>query len=149
VERLTEIIGLATDPAIGERLHRLSHDGRVEYLILGPEDMKRHRFRAVTDHGTECAVALPRDQSLANGAVLLLAPDRAIVVRLSAQPWLRLRPRDAAAALELGYAAGNMHWRVRFEGGDLLVARNGERNAYLARLAPLLETGAVRAADDD
>jgi urease accessory protein len=149
VERLTEIIGSATDPDIGERLHALSHEGRVEILSLGPDDMKRHRFRAVTDRGTECAVALPRDRALGNGAVLLLTDERAIVVRLSAQPWLRLRPRDAAAALELGYAAGNMHWRVRFDAGDLLVALEGERAAYLARLAPLLDDGAVLAVDDD
>ena len=149
MERLTEIVGLATDREIGERLDALAHDGRVEYLILGPEDMKRHRFRATTDRGTACAVALPRDRSLGNGAVLLLEDQRAIVVRLSELPWLRLRPRDAAAALALGYAAGNMHWRVQFDGDDLLVAMEGERSAYVARLAPLLDAGAVKVADDD
>ncbi|MEZ5666026.1 MAG: hypothetical protein R3F55_01045 [Alphaproteobacteria bacterium] len=85
---------------------------------------------------------------MCNGAILLLEPHRAIVVRMAEQPALRIRPRDAAAALELGYLAGNMHWRVSFDAGDLLVAQEGEAGAYLARLAPLLDTARVAMVDD-
>ena len=145
---ITQIVGFASEPALAERLHRLGHAGRVEYLPLELQDVHRRRLRAATDRGTECLVALPRDQTLADGAVLVLEEDRAIVVRLAEERWLALAPRDAAAALELGYFAGNLHWRVRFEGQRLLIALEGPEDDYLARLAPFLEDRRARRDDD-
>lgn len=139
----TEIIGNSADPDISEALHRISHHGAIEYLTLDSADMKRHRLRAKTDLGTVCAIALPRDQQLSNGAVILLEPARAIVVRMAEQPALSVRPRDSSAALELGYLAGNMHWKVSFRGDVLAIAQEGAAEAYLARLAPLIESGRV------
>lgn len=52
-----------------------------------------------------------------------LDENRAIVVRLSEERWLRLVPRDSDAALEAGYFfVGNLHWRVRFEPGVIAIA---------------------------
>ena len=92
---------------------------------------------------------MPRELALGDGAVLLLEADRAVIVRLGQQHWLRLRARSSAAALELGYQAGNLHWKVRFEAGDLLVAQDGPAAPYLARLAPLLEAGEVEVVATD
>ena len=39
--------------------------------------------------------------------------------------WLLIAPTDAAAALELGYFVGNLHWRVRFDGHVLKIALDG------------------------
>lgn len=142
--KLENIVGAATDPAIADRLHHLGHHGRVEYLTLSQEDTHRHRLRAATDAGTECAVILDRAQHLYNGAVLMLSEDRAVVVRMRETEWLTLEPRDAAAALELGYFAGNMHWSVRFEGAWLRVALQGPSERYLDRLAPFLADGRAR-----
>ena len=142
--RLSKVLGSAGDAETAERLHALSHDGKVEYLTLGRADMSRRRLRATTDRGTACTIALPRAERLSNGAVLLLSPERAIVVRMAEEDWLDIEGADAAAALELGYLAGNMHWRVRFEGATLRIALEGPESAYLARLAPLLEAGRAR-----
>jgi urease accessory protein len=49
-----------------------------------------------------------------------------------------LEPRDVPAALELGYHAGNMHWRVQFDAGRLRIAIEGEEGTYLARLESLI-----------
>lgn len=149
METLGRIVGLASDPVIADALHRVSHNGHIEHLTLSPADMKRHRLRTTTDRGTACAIALPRDASLSNGAVLLLAEDRAIVVRMSEQPVIRVRATDAGAALELGYLAGNMHWRVSFDGQDLVIAQEGDAEAYLARLASLIDAGRVERIDGD
>jgi urease accessory protein len=146
---LRRIVGRASDPEIAERLHSLGHRGRVEYLALSPEDIQRHRLRAVGDHGTECAIALPRSEHLGDGAVLLLDEDHAIVVRVTEQSWLDLVAADAAAALELGYFAGNMHWPVRFSGPMLRIALRGPERDYLDRLAHLMSGGRVRRAGDD
>lgn len=145
--KATAILGLASDDGLREALHDLAHRGGVETVRLDRHDMQRHRLRAVTDKGTPLAIALPRASALENGAVLLLEADRAIVVAAAHQRWLHLAPRDAAAALELGYHAGNLHWRVRFQDGRLAVALEGPEGAYLARLHPFLADGRARRTD--
>ena len=142
--KLESIVGAATDPSIADRLHHLGHHGRVEYLSLSPEDTLRHRMRASTDAGTECAVVLDRAQQLFNGAVLMLTDERAVVVRMRETEWLTLAPRDTASALELGYFAGNMHWVVRFEGAWLCIALQGPADRYLERLQPFITDGRAR-----
>ncbi len=105
--------------------------------------------RAVTDAGAECTIALPRDEHLAAGAVLLLESDRAIVVRMNEERWLTLFPGDRASALELGYFAGNLHWRVKFDHDRIRIALDGPEDYYVGRLSPFLDTGrATRIADD-
>jgi urease accessory protein len=146
---LNEIIGRAGDPDISRRLHELDHLGKVEYITLGKEDALRHRVRVVTDHGTECAVVLRRDARIVDGAVLLLDDDRAVVTRLGERHWLSLAPRDIAAALELGYQAGNSHWTVRFDGPVIRIALEGSERHYLDRLASLFSDHRVTRTDDD
>ena len=80
--------------------------------------------------------------------MLALDENRAIVVRLQVERWLSLAPRDEAAGLELGYFAGNLHWRVRFEGPRLLIALEGPEEDYLARLEPLLRDGRAMRVED-
>jgi len=146
--KLESIVGAATEPSIADRLHGLAHLGRVEYLTLSHEDTHRHRLRAATDAGTECAVILDRTENLYNGAVLMLTDERAVVVRMRETEWLTLAPRDAAAALELGYFAGNMHWAVRFQGAWLRIAPQGPAQVYLERLEPFLADGRIRRIGD-
>ena len=147
--RLNGVVGFASDAGLAERLHGLGHRGAIEYLLLDREDTLRHRLRARTDQGTECAISLARDEHLGDGAVLLIEDARAIVVRMKEEDWLALEPADPAAALELGYHAGNLHWRVRFEGAVLLVAREGPEQAYLDRIQPFLDDGRVRKVERD
>jgi urease accessory protein len=141
--RLNRILGQAREPGFLDRLHHLQHEGRVERIVIGAEDASRHRLRVVTDAGTECAIALPRDQRLANGSILFLEEDRAILVTMREEEVLKLAPADAAAALELGYFAGNMHWAVRFHGAELHILLHGPAEAYLERLDGLLAEGRI------
>lgn len=125
------------------RLHQIEHAGRLETVTLGRDDLARRRIRTRTDAGTDCAIAIDRAERLFDGAVLLLEPDRAVVVRMEPERWLTVRATDTAAALRLGYFAGNMHWRVRFQGDVLAIAIEGDREAYVERLAPVIEAGGV------
>ena len=138
------IVGYLSDPDLGETLHSLQHQGQVESLLVQPQDVARHRLRAVTDQGTECQIVIPRDQRLGDGAILWLDSERAIVVRIDEQRWLKLSPSRTADALELGYFCGNLHWRVRFEDGVILIALEGPENDYLDRLALFINSGRVR-----
>jgi urease accessory protein len=136
-------LGTASDPSLADRLHHLEHDDRVETLVVGEEDSLRRRLRGKTDKGTDVAIALERGGALVDGAVLLLDDTRAIVLRKAEQSWLRVTPCDADAALEAGYCAGNHHWKVRFEPGDLLIATQGPAQHYVDRLDHLVKAGRI------
>jgi len=143
MRHVNELVGACTDPVLSERLHTLEHQNALEIVTIATGDLARRRLLVRTEAGEEVAIALPRDQKLFDGAVLVLEPDRAIVLRAAEQRWLRLSPRSADAALELGYHAGNLHWRVRFDGDDLLVAMEGPVHHYEARIETLLRSGRV------
>ena len=142
---LSSILGYAADEPFDSALHDLSHAGKVEYLTISPDDTSRRRMRAITNKGTECAIVLNRDQQLSDGAVLNINDNGAIVVRLTRQKWLILEAQNHAAALEVGYFIGNLHWKVEFEGERLKVALQGPLQTYLDRLELLIKNGKVRA----
>jgi urease accessory protein len=141
----TKILANLSQAEVAERVHTLSHEGAVEILVLNRDDTLRRRLRGTTDKGTEVTIALSRDEQLSDGSVLRLDPDKAVIVRMSEERWLRLEPRDRDAAIEAGYFAGNLHWRVRFAPGALLVALEGPVEHYLERIAPLTDSGKVLA----
>ena len=144
MERIDRVIGWLSDPAIAAQVHDLDHHGQVEHIDLEPADAARRRRRVVTDRGTEVAIALDREDTLGDGAVLLLEAERAIVLRLAARRWLRVRPTTTAAALALGHRAGHLHWTVELAGAELAVAVEGRDEDYLARLADLDDIEVVR-----
>jgi len=146
--RVESILGSRIAPAFHEKIHDLEHRDAVEFVTIQASDLDRRRLMARTDKGEEVTITLRRDQKLFDGAVLLLDAHRAIVVRAGEQRWLRLSPQSASNALELGYHAGNLHWRVRFDGNDLLVAQDGPASAYAARIEHLISGGRVRLAEE-
>lgn len=146
--RVERVLGSRLDAPFDELLHRLGHVGACEELTLDTADLARHRLRVTGSLGTEFLIALPRDVVLFDGAVIACSDRHAAVVRVTERRWLRLHAETAADALVLGWNAGNLHWRVRFDGGDLAVALEAPEADYLARLAPLLATGRVRVVED-
>jgi urease accessory protein len=80
---------------------------------------------------------------LFDGAILLIDSERAIVVRAATERWMRLEPRSIGDAIELGYHAGNLHWRVRFQGEVLFVALEGRPEDYTARLGEMISARRV------
>lgn len=141
--RVEQVLGSRMEPVLSERLHEIEHHGVVDILEIPPADLARRRFIALTRSGEEVAVTLPRDQKLFDGAVLLLDDAHALVVRAGDERWLRLEPRSIDDALEIGYHAGNLHWRVRFAGKAILVALEAPAEDYLVRLGDLVAGGRV------
>ena len=135
--RVDRIIGNRLDAALAGTLHHLAHHGAIDLLRLDAADLKRRRLQATTERGRLVQIALPRSETLADGAVLAIDAQGAVVVRVRTQSALRLAPRDAADALALGYHAGNLHWAVRFEGPVLVVPLDAPADLYLARLGDL------------
>lgn len=137
----SEILGSSTD--FNDALHRLDHAHAVDVLRLPRADLARRRLRTRSEGGAEIALALPRDQTLFDGAVLAISPEAALVVRVETENWIRLSARDAASALKLGYFCGNLHWRVRFDGDILMIAVENDERLYHERLAPMLASGEI------
>ncbi|MEL6521796.1 MAG: urease accessory protein UreE [Pseudomonadota bacterium] len=137
------ILGSAETPENAALLHRLDHRHAVDRLILPRSDLARRRLRTRTEAGHEVAVALSREERLFDGALLALSEESALIVKVEAEAWLRLRPRDNTAALKLGYHAGNLHWRVRFAGGELLIAIETELSRYRGRLTEMTAAGEI------
>jgi urease accessory protein len=136
--RIDQVLGSRLEPAFSEEIHRLEHRGAVDVVNIPLADLARRRLLATTRGGEELAIALPRDQKLFDGAVLLIDGKRAIVVRAATERWMRLEPRSISDAIELGYHAGNLHWRVRFQGEVLFVALEGRPEDYTARLGEMI-----------
>jgi urease accessory protein len=141
--RIDRVLGSRLEPEFSQELHRLEHRGAIDIVNVPVADLARRRLLITTSGGEELAIALPRDQKLFDGAVLLLDEVRAIVVRAATERWLRLEPRSISDAVELGYQVGNLHWRVRFGGEVLLVALEGRPEEYTARLESLIATRRV------
>lgn len=140
---LDSIVGSIEDAEFARRLHRLEHADKVERIILKSADFGRRRLLSVTDRGSQCAISLPRSERLFDGAILMCSDERAIVVRAETERWLTFTPRDTAAALELGYFAGNMHWTVRFDGSNLSIAAGADAKNVTARLQHMIDKGAI------
>jgi urease accessory protein len=143
VLRIDHVLGSRFDLALAETIHNLEHRGAVDVVNIPVADLARRRLLITTRGGEELAIALPREQRLFDGAVLLIDNNRAIVVRAATERWLRLEPRSIGDAIELGYHAGNLHWRVRFEGEVLFVALEGRPEDYTGRLGELISTHRV------
>ena len=69
------------------------------------------------------------------------------MVRVGEPKTWRLRPRTPEAALRLGWNAGNLHWRVTFEGADLVVLLDAPLADYRARIVPLLAESLIEEID--
>ncbi len=147
--QLNHILGNIGDSDFSKKIHDLSHEDSVERVHLSTSDSLRKRLRVTTDKGTDCAIVLNRKAQLSNGSILWLDTNRAIIVNLLETNWLRLVPVDMAVALELGYFAGNLHWRVRFAGSVLEVALDGSEKSYLDRLDPYFKSGKVKREIDE
>jgi urease accessory protein len=141
--RIDRVLGSRLETAFAEEIHRLEHRGSVDLVNIPVADLARRRLLATTRGGEELAIALPRHERLFDGAVLLIDRERAIVVRAATERWMRLQPRSIGDAIELGYHAGNLHWRVRFQGEVLFVALEGRPEDYTARLGEMISTSRV------
>ncbi|MYZ49438.1 urease accessory protein UreE [Propylenella binzhouense] len=135
---IERVLGSRLDPAISAKLHELEHQGLVDEVNLATADLARRRMRVTSRAGRDVAIQLSRAEHLFDGAVLHLDAEGAILVRVAEERWLRLTPRSIADAVALGYHAGNLHWRVRFEGEALLVGLEAPVDDYLERLGDLV-----------
>ncbi|SDE27866.1 urease accessory protein [Salipiger thiooxidans] len=126
-----------------DAVHALEHEGRVEVIDIARADAAR------TDKVREVQIALLRDQSLEDGAVLHLDNTLAIVLRVDSGARLTLVPHDLQSALRLGHWCGNLHWKVSFAEGVMSVPLDGPEARYRARLRDLEGLASSHIAEPD
>jgi len=130
----TEIIGNLRAPEWAER----TKESEIEYIDLDQWTAQKSRFAALSDRGSEYAVALERRTQLLDGDILEHLPrERRIVA-------VRIRLNDVLAAdlsglagkapetiirtaVELGHAIGNQHWPAVVKGTKVYIPLTVDR----------------------
>lgn len=132
---LSAVLGRTADEPWHERAHAADAAGILETVRITRSDALRRRMRLTTDRGRDIALALARDATLEDGAVLFADAETFIVARIDGGPRLRLLPADAASGLRLGYFCGNLHWKADFRDGAIEIHMDAPEETYRARLA--------------
>ncbi|MEM8843928.1 MAG: urease accessory protein UreE [Pseudomonadota bacterium] len=146
---LNSVLGSIDDEVFSDKIHTLSHSDKIEFIKLDPVDLARKKFKAYTTAGRSCAVSVSRDTVLENGSILCIEDDFAIVLKTNEVKWLKIKPHNINAAIELGYFAGNMHWQVRFSDHYLFIALNSSKESYLNRLSNLISNHSIEIIEND
>ena len=137
--RIEQVLGSRLDPAFAERIHEVEHQGAVDLLTV-PAPMllgiafARRRKAAPRSRSPCRAISICSTVPCSCSCSSPTMP----LVRVAQERWLRLQARSIADAIELGYHAGNLYWRVRFAGEALLVAMEAPMDDYLARIGALI-----------
>jgi urease accessory protein len=144
METFHGIVGHHSDEAIHDRLHALDAQGRVARIAVSKASMGRRRFRAFDSNGVEYGIALARTDLLRDGSVLFIDDERAVVIEGDDGETLDVRALTTQGAIQLGWHAGHLHWRVRFGADDIMtVLLDGPRDDYEARIREWLDNGSM------
>ena len=126
-------------------LHTLERGNAIDIVHLRLEDINQRRLCMPAKRGQEVLVALPCQACLFDSAVLLVGTEAALVVRVGTRQWLLRQYGSVSAAIETGYSARNLRWRVRFDGDALPVALEAPEPEFPARLATSTKRTAITA----
>jgi urease accessory protein len=138
------IVGNSSDPEIRGILATLEARDQVSHIAVRRSNLGKRRFKASDQSGTEFGIALSRNETIADGSVLLLSAHHAVIIDAEDDPSLNLSAVTIEGALQLGWQAGHLHWKVRTEKHKLVVALEGPVDDYLKRIEALVEAGHVR-----
>jgi urease accessory protein len=110
---ITEIIGNVDD---------ISSAGRhIERVYLSSDDLVKRIQRVTTDHGKEVGIRLMEPKDLLNGDILYMDERNMIVVSVTSDDLLVLRPSSIKQMGEIAHQLGNRHLPAQFEEEEMLV----------------------------
>lgn len=103
-------------------LENVSINGRhVERVYLSSDDLVKRIQRVTTDHGNEVGIRLQETKDLMDGDILYMDRQNAIVVRVTADDLLVIRPTSFKEMGEIAHKLGNRHLPAQFEEDVMLV----------------------------
>ena len=110
---ITEIVGNVDD---------ISSAGRhIERVYLSSDDLVKRIQRVTTDHGKEVGIRLVEPKDLIDGDILYMDERNMIVVSVTSDDLLVLRPSSIKQMGEIAHQLGNRHLPAQFEEGEMLV----------------------------
>ncbi|MFJ5758712.1 urease accessory protein UreE [Neobacillus sp. NPDC093182] len=110
---ITEIVGNADD---------ISSAGRhIERVYLSSDDLVKRIQRVTTDHGNEVGIRLADPKDLVDGDILYMDERNMIIVSVTSDDLLVLRPSSMKQMGEIAHQLGNRHLPAQFEEEVMLV----------------------------
>ena len=110
---ITEIIGNVDD---------ISSAGRhIERVYLSSDELVKRIQRVTTDHGKEVGIRLMEPKDLVDGDILYMDERNMIVVSVTSDDLLVLRPLSIKQMGEIAHQLGNRHLPAQFEDEVMLV----------------------------
>jgi urease accessory protein len=93
----------------------------IERVYLTSDDLVKRIQRVTTDHGKEVGIRLKEQKDLMDGDILYMDDRNMIIVNVTADDLLVLRPVSMKQMGEIAHQLGNRHLPAQFEGGEMLV----------------------------
>ncbi|WP_251550943.1 urease accessory protein UreE [Neobacillus muris] len=110
---ITEIVG---------NIEEISTAGRhIEKVYLSSEDLVKRIQRVTTDHGKELGIRMAEPKDLVDGDILFMDTHNMIIVSVTNDDLLVLRPINMKQMGEIAHQLGNRHLPAQFEGEEMLV----------------------------
>ncbi|MCM2534010.1 urease accessory protein UreE [Neobacillus pocheonensis] len=110
---IEQIVGNVADVAASGR--------HIEKVYLSSDDLVKRIQRVTTDHGHEIGIRLRDPKDLSDGDILYMNERNMIVVSVTNDDLLVLRPSTMKQMGEIAHQLGNRHLPAQFEGEEMLV----------------------------
>lgn len=93
----------------------------IERVYLSSDDLVKRVQRVTTDHGKEIGIRLKEPKDLMDGDILYMDDRNMIVVSVTSDDLLVIRPATLQQMGEIAHQLGNRHLPAQFEGEEMLV----------------------------
>lgn len=93
----------------------------IERVYVSSDDLVKRIQRVTTDHGKEIGIRLKDPKDLKDGDILFMDQHNAIIVSVTADDLLVIRPVSIKQMGEIAHQLGNRHLPAQFEEDAMLV----------------------------
>jgi urease accessory protein len=97
------------------------NDRHIERVYLSSDDLVKRIQRVTTDHGKEIGIRLKDPKDLRDGDILFMDQHNAIIVSVTADDLLVIRPISINQMGEIAHQLGNRHLPAQFDEDAMLV----------------------------
>lgn len=93
----------------------------IERVYMASDDLVKRIQRVKTDHGNEVGIRLKEPKDIVDGDILYMDERNVILVSVSADDLLVIRPASIKQMGEIAHQLGNRHLPAQFEENIMLV----------------------------
>lgn len=105
-----------------ENVENMDLNGRhIERVYVSSDELVKRIQRVTTDHGKEIGIRLKEPKDLTDGDILFMDQHNAIIVSVTADDLLVIRPVSIKQMGEIAHQLGNRHLPAQFDEDVMLV----------------------------